>query len=179
MARPSASLLAPYAAVLDALGGLTWPSPSRVGGGDPGSHRSTRLGQSPEFTEYRFYRPGDDLRRIDWKLYGRTDRLFLRIADDHATLRTSIVIDGSASMRFPREGYGKWEHAWAIAMGLAAIATSEGDAVGVSVVGGGGIQSLPPRRRRDLLHDLAATFAAASVEGTADLRGALRRLVAE
>ena len=74
--------LTPYAELLDALSGLTWPSVARTRAGEPGAHRSTRLGRSPEFTEYRAYRPGDDLRRLDWKLFGRTDRPFLRIADD-------------------------------------------------------------------------------------------------
>src|SRR6185503_4718166 len=125
----AAASLTPYAELLDALAGLTWPSSLRVRAGDPGSHRSSRLGASPEFTEYRAYRQGDDLRRLDWKLYGRTDRPFLRIADDHAALRTMLVVDASASMRFPVEGYGKWEHACAIALGLASVAIADGDAV--------------------------------------------------
>jgi uncharacterized protein (DUF58 family) len=177
MLTTAAASLSPYAELLDSLGGLTWPSQVRVRAGDPGSHRSNRLGRSPEFTEYRSYRPGDDLRRLDWKLYGRTDRLFLRIADDHAALRTSIIVDASASMRFPVEGYGKWEHACAITLGLTSVAISDGDAVGVSVAAADGERAVPPRRRRDVLHDIAALFQTIGVGGDASVVGAVERLV--
>ena len=170
--------LAPYAALLDALAGLTWPSASRARAGDPGAHRSSRLGRSPEFTEYRAYRPGDDLRRLDWKLYGRTDRLYLRIADDHAALRTTIVVDASASMRFPVDGYGKWDHACAIALGLAAVAIGDGDAVGLVVAARGGDVALPPRRRRDVLHDVALLFESVEPGGAPPLAATLARIAA-
>ena len=175
MLRSGGSALARYAELLDALSGLTWPSVSRTRAGDPGAHRSTRLGRSPEFTEYRSYRPGDDLRRLDWKLFGRTNKPFLRIADDHAALRTAIVLDASASMRFPVEGYGKWEHACAIALGLTSIATGEGDAVGVLVATAQGDQAIPPRRRRDVLHDVAELFSAIQPAGTGSVADTLHR----
>src|SRR5687768_4108689 len=135
-----------------------------------------RLGRSPEFTEYRSYRPGDDLRRLDWKLYGRTDRLFLRIADDHAALRTALVLDASASMRFPTEGRGKWEHACAIALGLAAIAINDGDAVGITVSAAAGDRALAPSRRRDMLHDIATLFDAVHPVGSPSLAESVTRL---
>jgi len=168
-------MLAPYAPLLDALTGLTWPSGSRARVGEPGAHRSSRLGRSPEFTEYRAYRPGDDLRRLDWKLYGRTDRLFLRIADDHAALRTAIVLDASASMRFPLEGHGKWEHACAVALGLAAVAINDGDAVGVTVSAAAGDRALAPSRRRDMLHDVAQLFDSVHPVGTPALAESVTR----
>lgn len=168
-----------YAELLDALAGLTWPSASRARAGDPGAHRSTRLGRSPEFTEYRAYRPGDDLRRLDWKLYGRTDRPFLRIADDHAALRTAIVVDASASMRFPAEGHGKWEHACAIALGLTAIAISEGDAVGIVASTASGDRAIPPRRRRDVLLDVSDLFESIHPAGNASIADTLSRAAAQ
>ena len=171
--------LTPYAELLDALSGLTWPSASRARAGDPGAHRSSRLGRSPEFTEYRSYRPGDDLRRLDWKLFGRTDRPFLRIADDHAALRTAVVVDASASMRFPIEGYGKWEHACAIALGLTSIATGEGDAVGVVIATAQGDRMIPARRRRDVLHDVAELFATIQPAGNVSIADTLNRAAAQ
>ena len=172
---PGEGPLVQYAELLDALAGLTWPSASRARAGDPGAHRSTRLGRSPEFTEYRAYRPGDDLRRLDWKLYARTDRPFLRIADDHAALRTAIVLDASASMRFPMNGYGKWEHACAIAVGLMSVAIGEGDAVGVIVSGPEGDATIPPRRRRDVLVDAAELCASVTPAGTGSIADTLSR----
>jgi uncharacterized protein (DUF58 family) len=171
--------LAPYAELLDALSGLTWPSQQRVQAGDPGSHRSKRLGRSPEFTEYRAYRPGDDLRRLDWKLFARTDRPFLRIADDHAALRTAILVDASASMRFPVTGYGKWEHACAMAIGLAAVALGDGDAVGITVSTRAGNRGIPPRRRRDVLNDTANLFASVAVDGKDSLPHSIERAASE
>jgi uncharacterized protein (DUF58 family) len=179
MLRSAAGSLVPYADLLDALNGLTWPSASRARAGDPGAHRSTRLGRSPEFTEYRSYRPGDDLRRLDWKLFGRTDRPFLRIADDHAALKTAIVVDASASMRFPVDGYGKWEHACAIALGLTSIAIGEGDAVGVVVSAPGGDRAVPARRRRDVLLDVAELFAAVEPAGALSIADALLRAASQ
>src|SRR5687767_8658529 len=167
--------LVQYAELLDALAGLTWPSASRTRGGEPGAHRSTRLGRSPGFTEYRAYRPGDDLRRLDWKLYGRTDRPFLRIADDHASLRTAIVVDASASMGFPVEGYSKWDHACGIALGLISIAVGEGDAAGVVVSAEGGDRTVPPRRRRDVLLDVAELFGALRPKGDVSVSDTLAR----
>jgi uncharacterized protein (DUF58 family) len=150
-----------------------------VNAGDPGAHRSKRLGRSPEFTEYRAYRPGDDLRRLDWKLFARTDRPFLRIADDHAALRTAIIVDASASMRFPVSGYGKWEHASAIAMGLAAVALGDGDAVGITVSASDGPHGIPARRRRDVLNDAADLFASVKVGGRDSLPQMIERAVNE
>jgi uncharacterized protein (DUF58 family) len=193
--------LVQYAELLDALAGLTWPSASRTRGGDPGAHRSMRLGRSPEFTEYRAYRPGDDLRRLDWKLYARTDRPYLRIADDHAALRTLVVVDASASMRYPVAGYGKWEHACAVAIGLMSVAISDGDAAGVAVSAGnaaaadrdGGPQrrtatadsdggqrdaTISPRRRRDVLIDAAQLLADVHPRGRPSLADTLVRAAA-
>lgn len=167
--------LAEYAELLDALNGLTWPSASRARAGDPGAHRSTRLGRSPEFTEYRAYRPGDDLRRLDWKLFGRTDRPFLRIADDHASLKTVIIVDGSGSMFFPTAGYGKWQHGCSIALGLMSVAIGEGDATGVTISNRGGDKHIPARRRRDVLYDAATLFAAVTPTGETSLAESVHR----
>src|SRR5436853_459538 len=179
MLRTAAAALAPYAELLDALNGLTWSSQLRARAAEPGSHRSSRLGRSPEFTEYRAYRPGDDLRRLDWKLYGRTDRLFLRIADDHAALRTAIVVDASPSMRFPVEGYGKWEHACGVAIGLTSIAIADGDAVGAVISALGNERRIQARRRRDVLHDMAEAFHAVELKGEGALGESLARVVEE
>jgi uncharacterized protein (DUF58 family) len=179
MAESDPMSLAPYAELLDALAGLTWPSQQRVQAGDPGAHRSKRLGRSPEFTEYRAYRPGDDLRRLDWKLFARTDRPFLRIADDHAALRTALLVDASASMRFPVTGYGKWEHACSVAIGLAAVALGDGDAVGITVATRDGERAIPARRRRDLLNDAADLFGSVSVGGKDSLPRLIERATGE
>src|SRR5688572_15375797 len=101
----------PYGALLDAVRGVRWPARRAVAGGAPGVHRARSRGIAPEFAEYRPYRQGDDPRRIDWKLLGRSDRAFIRLAPDHAILGTTFVVDASASMAFPigSDRVGKWE----------------------------------------------------------------------
>ena len=65
-----------------------------------GERRSKRRGQSVEFADYRPYTVGDDLRRIDWNLYGRLDKLFLRLFLEEEDLSVTLVLDHSASMRY-------------------------------------------------------------------------------
>src|SRR5919206_2104720 len=86
--------------LLDSLRGVSWPARGTVRGTTAGTHRSRMRGISPEFTEYRPFRQGDDARRLDWKLLARTDRAYLRVTRDRATLGTVVVVDASASMAF-------------------------------------------------------------------------------
>jgi uncharacterized protein (DUF58 family) len=144
-----------YGSLLDALRGVTWPARRTIRGPAAGTHRSRQRGISPEFTEYRPYRQGDDPRRLDWKLLARTDRAFLRITNDRATLGTTLLLDASGSMAFPLATQGKWEQACRIAIGLAAVAHSAGDPVGVIVPGEKGVAELPPRTRRGVIAEAA------------------------
>src|SRR5919202_6774638 len=109
----------PYGPLLDALRGVRWPARGSVVGGVAGTHHSRLRGIAAEFTEYRPYRQGDEPRRIDWKLYARSGRAFVRLATERATLSTVVVVDASASMAFPAESLGKWAHAAELALGLA------------------------------------------------------------
>ena len=108
MAGQADELYDEYATLLDAVRGIRWPARTAVRGGIPGSHTSRLRGISAEFTEYRPYRQGDDTRRIDWKLFARSDRAYIRLSNDRAILPTMIVLDASASMAFPVATNGKW-----------------------------------------------------------------------
>src|SRR5215212_3728509 len=125
-----------YAALLDSVRGIRWPARSAVRGGIPGAHTSRMRGSSAEFTEYRPYRQGDDLRRIDWKLFARSDRAYIRLSNDRSILPTMVVLDASASMAFPVETNGKWRLAAQLGVGLAAVARNGGDPVGLLLAGG-------------------------------------------
>ena len=162
-----------YGSLLDALRGVTWPARRTIRGPAAGTHRSRQRGISPEFTEYRPYRQGDDPRRLDWKLLARTDRAFLRITNDRATLGTMLVLDASGSMAFPVATQGKWTQACRIAIGLAAVAHAAGDPVGVLVAGTGGIAQLAPRTRRGVIAEAARLFESVAPEGRATLLPAL------
>src|SRR3981081_4554174 len=97
-----------YAALLDAVRGIRWPARSAVRGGIPGAHTSRLRGISAEGTEDRPYRQRDDPRRIDWKLFARSDRAYIRLSNDRAILPTMMVLDASASMAFPVSTNAKW-----------------------------------------------------------------------
>src|ERR1017187_10237603 len=97
-----------------------------------GRHHSQRKGSSVEFAEYRDYQPGDDLRRVDWRLFGRRDRLHVKQFEDEAQLRLFTVLDASASMDFAsRPGVmNKLEFARLALAGMATLAQGQGDAFG-------------------------------------------------
>jgi uncharacterized protein (DUF58 family) len=152
---------------------LTWPARRTIRGPAAGTHRSRQRGVSPEFTEYRPYRQGDDPRRLDWKLLARTDRAFLRITNDRATLGTTLLLDASASMAFPLVTQGKWVQACRIAIGLAAVAHSAGDPVGAIVPGEKGMAELPPRTRRGVIGEAARLLETIAPSGSASLVAAL------
>ena len=123
--EPSSALIAPdFAALLDSVRGIRWPARFAVRGGIPGAHTSRMRGISAEFTEYRPYRQGDDLGRIDWKLFARSDGAYIRLSNDRAILPTMIVLDASASMAFPVETNGKWHLASQLAVGLAMLSVA-------------------------------------------------------
>lgn len=143
-----------FTSLLDAVRGIRWPARTAVRGGIPGAHTSRMRGSSAEFTEYRPYRQGDDLRRIDWKLFGRSDRAYIRLSNDRAILPTTVVLDATASMAFPIETLGKWKLASQLAVGLAAVARSSADPVGLVIARSGEIVQLPPRTRQSVIHEM-------------------------
>ena len=96
-----------------------------------GLHRSPTHGSSIEFSEYRAYVPGDDLRNLDWKLYARSDRYFIKKFEDETNRRCYLVVDQSRSMSFGSIEYTKMEYARTIAATLAYYLTTQHDAVGV------------------------------------------------
>ncbi|MBV9878850.1 MAG: DUF58 domain-containing protein [Gemmatirosa sp.] len=142
----------------------------------PGAHRARLRSPGGEFSEYRAYRQGDDPRRLDWRLLARSDRAFIRLADDHALLPTVFVVDASASMAFPADGarrLAKWRTARALALGLASVAHAAGDPVGLATAQGSGRAPgerwLPPRARRGVVTELARALDAVTPDGEAPL----------
>lgn len=162
-----------YAALLDSVRGIRWPARSAVRGGIPGAHTSRMRGTSAEFTEYRPYRQGDDIGRIDWKLFGRSDRAYIRLSNDRAILPTTIVLDASASMDFPVATHGKWNFATELAIGLAAVARSSADPVGLVIAGHGAMRQLPPRTRQGVIHEMLRAVSETRPQGNEPLSPAI------
>src|SRR5213593_1348681 len=132
--------------VLSRLASVPLFSRRPMQGNVSGRHPSPHRGSSVEFAEYRKYVPGDDLRRLDWRVYGRSDRFYVKEFEADTNLRCCLVLDTSGSMDFGSVGVTKIEYARRIAGTLAYMAVQQGDAVGLSCVAGGVVRGIPPQR---------------------------------
>ncbi len=140
-----------------------------------GSHLSPRRGSSLEFNDFRHYSLGDDFRYIDWGLYGRTDKLYIKLFKEEEDLLTYIFVDASASMGFPAKDR-KFESAVAMALALAYVALAAGDRVMVRILAGDGKPSAGGFvYGRHRIVELARLLASAKPAGELDLASALAR----
>src|SRR3954463_2146730 len=98
-----------------------------------GLHRSPLHGVSVEFADYREYSPGDDLKRLDWRAYARSNRFYVKRFEEETNLRATILLDASASMRYGRGPMNKFNYAATMAASLAALCVKQRDAVGMAV----------------------------------------------
>lgn len=146
-ASPDPSRLPP--AELLALGGLELVARLLVEGPLAGRHRSPGRGGALEFAEHRPYVPGDDLRRVDWKVFARTDRHYVRESEAETNLRATLVLDASASMGFAAGGRPtKLAYGRAICAALAHLLLAQHDAVGLAVFADRLDAFVPPRGGR-------------------------------
>lgn len=142
-----------------------------------GIHRSPYHGFSVEFTEYRPYSPGDDPRYLDWRLYARTDRYYLKKFEDETNLRCHVLVDQSRSMTFGSLGYSKADFARTLAATLGFFLFKQGDAVGLITFDDRVRDYFPARHRYGHLQRIMlALERPASGTGT-DLVAGLRRLL--
>jgi uncharacterized protein (DUF58 family) len=142
--RPNRSFL--DHGVLSRLAGFPLFARRPMQGSVSGRHPSPHRGSSVEFAEYRKYVPGDDLRRLDWRAYGRSDRFFIKEFEADTNLRCCLVMDTSGSMGFGSVGMSKLDYARRLAGALGHLALQQGDAVGLSCVAGGIVRNIPPKR---------------------------------
>ena len=134
------------AAVLARLSAVPFFSRKPMQGSVSGRHPSPHRGSSVEFAEYRKYLPGDDLRRLDWRAYGRTERFYIKEFEADTNLRCCLVVDTSGSMDFGSKGMTKIDYARRLAGALGYLALLQGDAVGLSCVANGIVKNIPPKR---------------------------------
>jgi uncharacterized protein (DUF58 family) len=141
-----------------------------------GRHPSPHRGSSVEFAEYRKYVPGDDLRRLDWRVYGRSDRFYVKEFEADTNLRCCLILDTSGSMAFGSSGVSKIEYARKLAGSLSYLAVQQGDAVGISCVAKGVMRSLPPTRNPAHLPTIFDILEQATPEGETRLAVVLHEL---
>jgi uncharacterized protein (DUF58 family) len=147
-----------------------------VDGTVAGLHRSPFHGYSAEFTQYRHYRPGDDLKYIDWKLLARTDRVYTKQYLETTNLLAQLVVDASASMGFSgRNGVSKLDYARLAAAALAHLSVRQGDAAGLVVFDDRVREYLPSRPGQPHLRRLLVTLSKVRASGETRPATPLRR----
>jgi uncharacterized protein (DUF58 family) len=162
--------------ILAQLSALPLVSRKPMLGNVSGRHSSPHRGASVEFAEYRKYVPGDDLRRLDWRTYGRTDRFYVKEFEADTNLRMVLVVDTSGSMSMPSVGGTKFQYAQRIAAALAYLAIGQGDAVGMACVAEGIVQQIPPRRNPAHLSTIFDQLESATPRGETGLAVVLHEL---
>lgn len=141
-----------------------------------GIHRSPYHGFSVEFTEYREYTPGDDPRYLDWRLFARSDRYYVKRFEDETNARCHILVDASRSMSYGSTGYTKGDYARTAAATLAYFLSSQRDAVGLATFEDRITDYLPPRHRPGQLRRLVAMLERGPQGRATDLSGPLEQI---
>src|SRR5210317_1273939 len=131
--------------VLQRLGDLELVARYAVAGLRVGSHRSPLRGFSTEFAHHRQYSPGDAIRDIDWRVYGRTDRYYTKLYEAETNFDCTILIDASTSMNYASGKVSKLEYAKFLAAALSYIVLKQRDSVGLSVFDSEVRAYLPPK----------------------------------
>jgi uncharacterized protein (DUF58 family) len=172
MATAPASFLDP--AMLSRISDLALLARTVVDGFMHGQHRSMRKGASMDFAEHRSYQPGDDLRRIDWRVYGRTNRFYIKEYDADTNASVVFALDTSGSMDFGSGAVTKFEYARFLVASLAWLSQHQGDRVGLATFVGDLVDVVPAsvRHLQLMLHTLARTKSS----GTSQLVHSIERL---
>ncbi len=165
------------------LGSLRLVPRAGAGGDGIGQHSSRSRGAGLEFAQYRGYEPGDEPRRIDWKLYARSDRYFVREAERDSPLTVWIVLDATASMKqadAAHPAYTKLDAARRIAACTIEVALRQGDRFGLVAVSGDEVRRVPaaggPRQRDRCLIELGQLRGTGTWPDDSLLRAALERI---
>ena len=133
--------------ILARISSLELIARSVVEGFISGLHRSPYLGFSTDFAEHRPYMPGDDLRHLDWKLLGRTDRMYIKKYQGDTNARIHLLIDSSASMGYASGEVSKLQYAQYLASSLAFLGVRQHDSVGLIAFSDDVIEHVPPGSR--------------------------------
>ncbi len=169
------SFLDPH--VLSRLSRLSLHARTLVEGSFSGKHKSPHRGSSVEFSQYRKYVPGDDISLMDWRIYGRTDRFYIKEFEADTNLRCYLALDCSGSMRFGSGDNGnKFEYARSMAATLAHLLIAQGDAVGLQCFNNELVQDIPPRTSPKHLHAIYEVLDAMAPAGETDLVTMLHKL---
>lgn len=140
--------------ILMAIKELSLAAKTTIEGLMNGINKSSVKGPGMEFSQYRSYQPGDDLRLLDWKMFARSDRYYIRESEIETNISIRFVVDASASMNHFDGSFKKIQYARYLAASLAYLGNSQGDAIGLNILMENEVLSLPARQNFDHLSRL-------------------------
>ena len=141
-----------------------------------GMHRSPYFGQSIEFRQHREYTFGDDLRHVDWKVWAKQDRYYIKQFEEDTNLRCTLLCDVSASMRYGRGDFTKYEYACTIAASLAYLLLRQQDSVGCVAFDESARMTVPQRTKRTHLDSIIKALELSDPKDKTDLYQILRNV---
>ncbi|MBI3219804.1 MAG: DUF58 domain-containing protein [Bacteroidetes bacterium] len=131
--------------LLNSISGLELIARVIVEGFMSGSNKSQSVGAGQEFSQYRNYQPGDDLRQLDWKMFARTERYYIKEAEIETNITVKFMLDASRSMAYTEGNVSKLQYAKVMMAALAYLARKQGDTFGLYAVNDQAIKSVLPR----------------------------------
>lgn len=159
--------------VVARLGSLSLRARRVMEGVLSGLHRSPHHGQSIEFAEHKEYAPGDEIRHIDWKAYGKFDKYYVKQFEHETNLRAYLLVDASRSMAYASGAVSKFEYAQVLAASLAYLLVRQGDAVGLLTYAEGVKEYIPVRSTTAHLSEIVSALEASRAAGATDLESAV------
>src|SRR5438876_4402631 len=141
-----------------------------------GMHRSPFFGHSVEFVQHREYVPGDDLRHLDWKVWSKTDRFYIKQFEAETNLRSQLVVDVSESMRYGRGPLNKYEYGCTIAACLGYMLLRQQDSVGLISFDAEVRQVVQPRSAQTHIDALVRAMHVSRPQEKTDLEVVMRRV---
>ena len=159
------------------LRGFSFRISSRVKSIKAGIHKSQHKGISPDFLEYKEYSYGDELKHIDWRLYGRHDRLYVKKFEDEVNLSWCILIDRSGSMGYASNGNNKLNYAIRLSATLAYLLLKQGDAVGIGDFSDNDLNMITPKTGTANLTPIVEKLNSLNAYGNTELKEAILRAI--
>jgi uncharacterized protein (DUF58 family) len=164
------------ATILSRLAGVKLRARAVVEGVLSGLHKSPHQGQSVEFAEHKEYAPGDELRHLDWKAFGKFDRYYVKRYEHETNLRAVMAVDGSGSMAYGSGPLSKLDIARTLAGALSYLLVRQQDATGLTLFAGGEIHDVPPRANASHLNVVLEALDDVGAYGGTDLAAAADHL---
>ncbi len=135
-----------------------------------GLHQSPHQGQSVEFAEHKEYAPGDELKHLDWKAFGKFDKYYVKRFEQESNLRAFMLLDSSGSMGYGSGEMSKFDVAKVLAATLAHLTIRQQDAAGLALVASGRVVEVPARTSATHLQNILETLESAQPSGATDLQ---------